>query len=80
MDYTAARGRREAANAGLAELKLDTERGLVVSVAAIERLWASRLTDLRARLLAIPARVTDLAQLDGEIRAALTDIADAATQ
>jgi phage terminase Nu1 subunit (DNA packaging protein) len=79
LDYTAARGRREAANAGLAELKLAVERGELVEVETTKRDWVETLTDLRCRLLAVPPRVgatlhltpSHVSVIDAEIRAVL---------
>jgi len=84
VDYTAARGRRESANAQLAELKLAVERGELVEVETTKRDWISTLTDLRSRLLAVPARVgatlrltpSHISVIDAEIRAVLKAVAN----
>jgi phage terminase Nu1 subunit (DNA packaging protein) len=74
-DYASGKARRENALADLAELKLATERGELLNAHDVRSTWLSILADIRARLLAIPARVTDLAQLDAEIRRALEELA-----
>ena len=74
-DYASGKARRENALADLAELKLATERGELLDAHSVRSTWLSILADIRARLLAIPARVTDLTQLDAEIRRALEELA-----
>jgi phage terminase Nu1 subunit (DNA packaging protein) len=85
MDYSAARGRREAANAQLAELKLAAERGELADAADVKRTWTAAIMDYRARALAVPARVmaalphltpADGEVIDREIRAMLEAMAD----
>lgn len=68
----------------MAQLKLATERGELVEVAAVKRDWVSTLTGLRGRLLAIPARVSatlphltpaDVATVATEVKDALEELA-----
>ncbi|MGK9052133.1 hypothetical protein [Neorhizobium petrolearium] len=60
-------------------------RGELVTAAEVEARWTAILTDLRARLLAVPSRVggrafhftvADLDIVDREIRDALTEVTD----
>ena len=76
--------RLTAAQADLAELKLAQANGDLLPAAEVAREWQGIVVDLRARLLAMPARVAaalgleraEAAALDAEVRAALEDIAN----
>lgn len=79
------RGRLAAAQADLAELKAARLRGELVEAGAVEAEWSGILRTVRAGMLAVPSRVaaqlphlsrTDIAAIDAEIRAALTDLGD----
>lgn len=56
-DYWHSRGRRERAQAELAELKLAEQRGELVRAAAVESAHGRRVSGLREALLQIPARL-----------------------
>lgn len=58
--YDASRARREAAEAELSELRLATERGTLIQIAAIETVWAGAMAAARERLLQLPARMGQL--------------------
>jgi len=74
------RVRLATAQAELAEIRAAKMRGELVSIADVEREWASIITDVRQRLLAVPSRVgakpslrrVDIEVIDAEIRATLT--------
>jgi phage terminase Nu1 subunit (DNA packaging protein) len=86
MSYAEARAMRESALAELAQLKLEAERGNSVSIDIVKRDWVLTLTDLRGRLLTIPARVAaasphlskaDITMIGAEVRQALEELANA---
>jgi phage terminase Nu1 subunit (DNA packaging protein) len=77
--------RLTAAQADLAELKLQESRAALLPASTVEREWAGILRDVRAGCLAITARVQqhlphltahDAATLDSEIRAALSQLGE----
>ncbi|MCK1693098.1 terminase small subunit [Bradyrhizobium sp. 144] len=79
------RARLAAAQADLNELKAARLRGDLVEAAAVEQEWSGILRTVRAGMLAVPSRVaarlphlsrTDIAEIDAEIRAALTELGD----
>ena len=83
---TKQRARLAAAQAHLAELKAARLRGELVEAAGVEAEWSGVLRTVRAGLLAIPSRVAarlphlsnhDIAEIDSEIRAALSAIGGA---
>lgn len=85
--YSIDRARREKYEADMAEIRLREQRGELVSVAAVRAEIASRVGQVRANLLQIPARLAPLlvnesdqarchALLDGELRAVLANIVD----
>jgi phage terminase Nu1 subunit (DNA packaging protein) len=87
-DYWHSRGRRERAEAELAELKLAEQRGELVRAADVRASLAKRLSALREAILQLPARVVPLlaadptpaamdATLRAEIVAALTHLVEA---
>lgn len=51
------RARREAAEAGLAELELAKARGDLIEVVAVERVWAQALSGAREHLLQVRSRL-----------------------
>lgn len=71
------------AEAAAAKLEIGNQkaRSELLEAADVERAWATVLRDVRAALLAVPARVgshlspTDVARVDSEIRAALEALA-----
>lgn len=74
------RARRERAQADLIEAKAANVRGELVPVAEVAREWASVTRDIRAAMLAVPARLRSrlpdlspaaVAMVDAEVRAAL---------
>jgi phage terminase Nu1 subunit (DNA packaging protein) len=76
------------AQAEKVEIQNATSRGELIPAGDIEREWASIVRDLRATLLALPSRIQqrlphlsarDIAAIDGEIRHAMTDIANGKT-
>ena len=86
-DYHAAKARKMAADADLAELRLAVERGRMVDAQQVAADWHRVLRTTRDRILAVPARVAaDLAAigdaarvriaLDAELRVALHALAD----
>jgi phage terminase Nu1 subunit (DNA packaging protein) len=67
----------------LAELKAARLRGELVAASAVQAEWSDVLRVVRAGLLALPSRVAarlphlskhDIAEIDAEVRAALTEI------
>jgi phage terminase Nu1 subunit (DNA packaging protein) len=78
------RARLAAAQADLNELKAAKMRGELVEAAAVEAEWAGILRGVRAGMLALPSRVAarlphlskhDIAEVDAEVRAVLSEIA-----
>lgn len=78
--------RKITAEAALAELRLDRELGRLVAIEDVEKTWDKLSTSCRARLLAIPARVSPVLfaaesvdeirdQLESEIHSALNELA-----
>jgi hypothetical protein len=59
-DYWISRGRREAAEADLAELKLAEQRGNLIQIKAVESVWSNALAGMREHLLQIRARLGPL--------------------
>jgi len=87
---TAARERKLAAEAEMAEYELARVRREMVAIPDIERSWVTLITTARSHLLAVAARVTPriLGELDrekvqravdDEIRAALTEVSRSRT-
>lgn len=81
-DYQESRARREAAEAGLAELKVQQQMGTLVEAAAVRAEFARQTSAVRDGLLNIPARLAPVLAaetsvgkvqtlLDTEIRAVL---------
>jgi phage terminase Nu1 subunit (DNA packaging protein) len=71
--------------ASLAELKVAERRGELLDAAEVERTWGGVVRTIRASMLAIPSRcgarlphltAADIAEIDAEVRAALTVPAD----
>src|SRR5579872_4959744 len=58
--YDLALTRRTIAEANLKELQLAQERGLVVAVADVEKNISAIATNVRAKLLALPAKLTSI--------------------
>ncbi len=77
--YLAARRRRETAEASLAEMREQTQRGELVNRAGAERAMETAFRFLRDRILAVPDRMAIPRELQVEIanalREALTDAA-----
>jgi terminase small subunit / prophage DNA-packing protein len=80
---TKERGRLAAAQADIAEPKAAKRRGTLVDAAEVEAAWGGVLRTIRASMLAVPSRVSqrlphltahDLAEIDAEVRAALTEV------
>jgi phage terminase Nu1 subunit (DNA packaging protein) len=85
MTFVEAQRRKESALARLNEMKLVKEAGTVIDAAEAERLWAETCSDIRQRMLAVPARVaaraphfgrSDIAIIESEIRSGLIELAD----
>lgn len=81
-DLNAEKLRLARANAEKVELANEKVRGLLVPVAEVEAAWSSVLRDVRAAMLAIPARIQqrlghitpyDVQMIDREIRASLSE-------
>ena len=78
--------RLKTAQAEREELRLAQARGELLSAAEVRAGWLAEIADLRARLLAVPARVAAAigmdraaaARLDAELRLALVDVAEEA--
>lgn len=66
-DYTKWRGRREAADAEIAELKLQELRKDLINVAAVERVWSSVLTSAREHLLQVRSRLAPLLAAESDV-------------
>lgn len=64
-----AKTRKEVAAAQLAELKLAKERGDLLDLESIERIWYETLRRLRNRLQAIPNRVAATLAVETDVRA-----------
>jgi phage terminase Nu1 subunit (DNA packaging protein) len=80
---TAERARLAAAQADLAELKAAKQRGTMLDAEAVQNEWSGILRMVRAGMLAVPSRCAarlphltphDVTEIDGEVRAVLTDI------
>jgi hypothetical protein len=65
-DYWTSKGRRERAEAELAELKLAEQRGELVRAADVRAQHAGRLAMLRESLLQLPARMAPLLAVEGD--------------
>jgi phage terminase Nu1 subunit (DNA packaging protein) len=85
MTSAEAQRRKESALARLNEMKLAREAGTAIDAAEAERLWSETCSDVRQRMLAVPARVaarashfgrSDIAIIESEIRAGLIELAD----
>lgn len=85
-DYRTVRTRREAAEAALAELKLEEQRARLVDKAAVTAEHSKRVVQFREAMLQIPARLSPLLVglvdqgrierlIDAELRQALTAFA-----
>ena len=57
--YAASRARREAANAALAQMELETARGKLIDREAAERAFEDRARRLRDHLLMLPSQVAE---------------------
>lgn len=77
------RGRLAAAQADLAEIKAAKMRGELVEASAVQAEWSGILRTVRAGMLAVPSRVAarlphlskyDVAEIDAEVRTALTEV------
>jgi len=84
---TKERGRLAAAQADIAETKAAKLRGSLVDAAEVEAEWGGVLRTVRASMLAVPSRVSqrlphltvhDVAEIDAEVREALTEIGSSA--
>ena len=80
------KARREKADADLAELKAAKAAASLLDATDVEREWATILRDVRAALLALPARMharlphlakSDVAEFDSELREALRTLGGA---
>jgi terminase small subunit / prophage DNA-packing protein len=83
---TAERARLAKAQADAQELKNATLRGAMLDAGAVESEWSSILRTVRAGMLAVPSRAAqrlphltahDVAEIDHEVRAVLTEIGGA---
>jgi hypothetical protein len=59
-DYWVSRGRREAAEAELAELKLAEQRGNLIQVKVVESVWSHAMAGMREHMLQIRARLAPM--------------------
>ena len=83
-DSTDPANRLKAAQAEREELRLARDRGELLDAAEVRAEWTGIVTDLRARLLGVPARVAaavgaeaaTAAALEEEMRRALADVAE----
>jgi hypothetical protein len=66
-DYTTWRGRREAADAELAELRLAEQRRDLISVAAVEGVWSAMLASAREHLLQVRARLAPVLAAESDV-------------
>ena len=65
--YWNSRGRREAAEAELAELKLAEQRKDLIRVTAVETVWAGLLAAAREHLLQVRARLAPLLAAESDV-------------
>lgn len=65
--YATWRGRREAADAEMAELKLAEQRRELISVAVVEGVWSSSLAAAREHLLQVRARLAPLLAAETDV-------------
>ena len=56
-DFNAARTRKEAALASLAELDLEVKRGNLIPADAVEEHWSQMVAHTRAKMLNLPGRL-----------------------
>lgn len=85
LTLTGERARLARAQAEAVEMKNAVQRGDLVAAADVERAWGDVLRQVRARILAVPSRVraslslapADVALIDRELRAALTELGHA---
>jgi phage terminase Nu1 subunit (DNA packaging protein) len=77
------RARLAKAQADIAEMKSARQRGSLLDAAEVETEWSIILRTVRAGMLAVPSRVAqrlphltphDVAEIDAEVRAVLTEI------
>lgn len=66
-DYWDSRGRREAAEAELAELKVAEQRRELIRVSAVETVWAASLAAAREHLLQVRARLAPLLAAETDV-------------
>lgn len=66
-DYWDSRGRREAAEAELAELKVAEQRRELIRVSAVETVWSSSLAAAREHLLQVRARLAPLLAAETDV-------------
>jgi hypothetical protein len=66
-DYWDSRGRREAAEAELAELKVAEQRRELIRVSAVEMVWAASLAAAREHLLQVRARLAPLLAAETDV-------------
>lgn len=66
-DYWQSRGRREAAEAESAELKVAELRGELIRVSAVETVWSASLAATREHLLQVRARLAPLLAAESDV-------------
>lgn len=65
-DYWVSRSRREAADAGMAEIELAEKAGQVIQVKAVEAVWSSACAAMREHLLQVRSRLAPMLAVESD--------------
>lgn len=66
LDLTQERARLAKAQADKTELQLDVDKGKLIPAELVEEIWSNVITAVRARLLALPSKVSPMLALASE--------------
>lgn len=69
VDYEVAKARKMDADADLAELKLQTERGLLVKAEDVAKAWEGALGAMKGKLMSIPTKAAPVVAGESEATA-----------
>jgi transcriptional regulator with XRE-family HTH domain len=69
QSYESSRARREAADADMAELKIQELRGDMVRLSAVKAVWANTISNTRNALLQLPSRIAPVVAAESDINA-----------